>query len=115
MNGQSEMKKSWETSENKTTTAETEERTFLTHTFPILAFIASLSSTVLWTINLTVVESERKIGMFVLVIISPVFISAGWITNFLSKPDMVRSLVSFEGIFLKVCMANEDFYGVPMV
>lgn len=102
MNGIPEVEKKGKVSRNKTTTAELEERICLKRTFPVITLITSLGSTILWTINIRVVDSEKNVGMFVLVVITPILISAGWVTNFLSKPDTVRALLVVTESFLQL-------------
>lgn len=73
--------------EDRHLTIASSERTFLTYIPPVAALVASLGAHMLWTANVYVSDNNSHVGIYILVLITPILISAGWVANFLSSTD----------------------------
>lgn len=58
---------------------------FIPSTFPVAALVLSVFSQIMWSVYVFRVDSDISGGLLALVFISPVLVSAGWLTNFLPK------------------------------
>jgi len=58
---------------------------------PIVAVCGALMANILWAIHAYILAEENKSGIVAIVFISPILISAGWVTNFMTNPDVVRN------------------------
>ena len=61
-------------------------------TLAILALLCVLLSTVLWPVHVHLAASNSGAGLYITVVLSPVLISAGWVTNFMTDPNNVKYL-----------------------